>query len=200
MLYGILRTSTNTGIDSEIQCSFVAPLSVKSNQPAYAQDSMNLRRHASSQNIQRWEIAANLHPENGTADFLTHSVVSGHDQPIYVRMPQVTNLVTSSGIITLTADVAAGTNVIHTSTTLVYGEFINIGVTNPKVYLVVSAVAGQATVRPLIVNSEVTGAAVTVGGKVTMTALYDSDTQLGITFTDGVLSDPGSVKLIERLV
>ena len=70
MLYGILKDSTNTGLDSQLQCIFNAPLSVISNQPAYVQDMMSLKRVVGSQNVQRWEIEANIQPTNDSANFL----------------------------------------------------------------------------------------------------------------------------------
>jgi hypothetical protein len=37
------------------------------------------------------------------------------------------------------------------------------------------------------------------GGNITMSCRLDTDVQLGITYVDGILSNPGTVKLIEAL-
>jgi hypothetical protein len=202
MKYGILKTSTNTGQDSELQTVFVAPLSITSNQPAYVQDMLSLRRVTGSQNVQRWEIEANVHPENGTTGFLVHSVKNGAYTPIYVRMPQVPNLTTSADgiVVNGTASIGASTLNITGASAMVPGEFIKFA-NHSKVYMVTDAGAASANVgiAPPLVSALTNGVAIKTGGNVTLTALYEKDVALGIKFTDGILSDNGSVKLVEAL-
>jgi hypothetical protein len=96
MLFGILASSSvNTGVDSDITSVFATPLTIKSNQPAFVQDSMNLKRIASSQNIQRWEITSNLAPTQGGVNNLLHSIRYGYNTLAAIRMPQPPGLVTT---------------------------------------------------------------------------------------------------------
>ena len=210
MAYGILASNSNSGLDSELQCVFATPLVIKSNQPAYVQDALNLKRRAASQNVQRWEIEAKLSPTNNRANFLTHSVMNGYSTVIYVRMPQPYGIaVSSSDLFDVANGVAAGSSEFqtlynHAQGRLKVGEFIRFA-GHSKVYLVVKvgpwqgSGADAATVFPPLVKDIVGNEVIFVDKKVTMYAHYESDTQLGITYVDGILSDPGSIKLIEAL-
>lgn len=198
MLYGILKTSTNTGLDSELQYVFSTPLSVTNNAPSFVQEGMNLKVKASSQNLQRWEIDAEIAPENGTANALLHTVEKGHSSIFYVRMPQPANMALTAAAATLTADAGINTDTLSVSIDLIPGEFINIGA-DPKVYLVLSSASGSVRVHPRLKASSTSGAVIKTGGNVTMLARYSPDVKLGISFTDGVLSSPGTVRFSEAI-
>jgi hypothetical protein len=202
MLYGILKTSSNTGADNEIRWLFSTPLNIISNQPAYTQDTMNLKRKTSSQNVQRWELEVSLNLSNGDPGLLVHTVQNGYTIPIYLRMPQIPNFTTSSGTITVAADIAAGTDTFSVAgaTSMKAGEFIQF-INHSKVYLVVedgSAGAGVKVYPPLILAVS-SGSTVITGGKVTLKAYYDNTSRLGISYSDGVMSNPGTFKFIETL-
>lgn len=200
-MYGILKSAINTGLESELQCVFVAPIMIYSNQPSYVQDMMSLKRRASSQNVQRWEIEANLNPTNDSPAYLIHSTTFGHHGTFHVRMPQVANLqVSTNNDIVTSAAFSQGTDTLNLSNNLVAGEFINFEGYD-KVYLVIGEGTAGVGVRitPRLFEDIPINTKVIVGKKVTMIARYDTNTRIGITYTDGVLSDPGSVKLIEAL-
>lgn len=208
MLYGILKSSTNTGLDSELQCVFSTPLSIFSNQPDYVQDSLNLTRTASSQNVQRWEIETKLSPLNGSSAYLTHSVLNGRHKTFYVRMPQVPNLAYSTATVTVgnnanySLAIPANSEYMRISgaSAMVPGEFFRFP-NDSKVYMVVEGGAAGANVKfaPRNRVSVSSGATLVLGGKVTMNASYDVDVAVGIVYSDGVLSDPGTIKLVERI-
>jgi hypothetical protein len=201
--FGILLDSTNTGLDTEILMKFVAPMNVISNQPVYSQDMLNLKRRVQSQNIQRWEIETNLLPENYSSNFFVHSTLNGYHNKIYVRMPQnsLLNYTTATNI-TVANDIAKNNKLIDivNASTLVPGEFIRFG-NHAKVYLVTKAGVGGSGIEitPSLRQDIFTGEPIYTGGLVTMEAYYDSTTKIGISYIDGILSDPGSVKLIEAL-
>lgn len=207
MLYGILASdSVNTGADSDLICVFSTPLSVRSNQPAYAQDSMNLMRKAGSQGVQRWELSAEISPTNDSSGFLVHSVTKGHNVPFYIRTPQVVGLAIPTQADDSIA-ASAGTDVIPIATTIAMlpGEFINIGI-DTKTYMVKTCSHNSGTnistitIMPPLRRSVVSQVAgVKRGGLVKTWVYYDTDTQLGITYTDGILSNPGSIKFVEKL-
>ena len=208
MKYGILKSSTNTGADSELSSVFAAPLSIVSNQPAFVSDTASLRRVVSTQGVQRWEIEAALVPTNDSANYLAHSVLNGYNQVIYVRMPQVYRparlMLNEIYSLRLTANAAVGSTTISMdgmgADQIPLGEFINIG-NDPKVYVVTnSGINGVGVqIHPPLLSAKVINDTVKFGTKVTMRARYDLNTQLGIAFTDGILADPGSVKLIEAI-
>jgi hypothetical protein len=123
-------------------------------------------------------------------------------------MPQVAELVTSEGIVTVENNTTPGTAIpagasnfaVIGANSLVAGEFIQF-TDHSKVYLVVSGGSSgkDVTVVPPLRVAVSAGTRLVLGGNVTMHASYNVDTQLGITYKDGVLSDPGTVKLVERL-
>jgi hypothetical protein len=201
MIYGILKNSTNTGLDSEIASVFIVPLRVTSNQPDYVQDAINLKRKASSQNVQRWEIEASIAQVLGDPTMLVHGVLNGHHQVFPIRMPQVALLKTTTNTVTLAADIVAGCTTLNIvgADSLVAGEFFNLG-SDPKVYLVTDGGSGGAGVmfEPRLRKNALAGTAFTLGA-VTMQARYDTNTQLGILYNDGILSDPGSITFVEDL-
>lgn len=202
MAYGILKSETNTGKDGELLCLFTAPLSVISNQPSYVQDMANLRRRASSQNVQRWEIEAGLAPENGeaSANHLIHTLENGHSDVFFIRMPQVHGLKTSYADIFTAATFAANVDTFSISGAMkmVPGEFVRFA-NHSKVYLVTAAGADGVGIRisPSLRKAVPNGTKIIVGDKVTMAARYDTNVRLGIVYTDGILSNPGTVRLVE---
>lgn len=200
MKYGILASTTNTGVDSEVLCEFVTPTSIISNQPSYAQDMINLSRKASSQRVQRWEIETKLYPSNDNADFLSHVLTNGHSSVFPVRMPQLYGIAATTGH-TLTANVSAGSDVIPVNAVAFNkGEFVQFS-NDTKVYMVTEYSVNNVTIKPPLkksISSYGTTSIIT-GPQVTMSAMYDTSTVIGQTYIDGILSDPGTVKLIEAI-
>ena len=198
MLYGILKDSAvNTGSDGELSCVFTAPLSVVSNQPAYVQDMMNLKRRANSQQVQRWELEARIAQTNNSPSFLTHSVTNGHDKVFGIRMPQVAGLKLTTVNVTVTEAVGIKGTVVKTSAALVPGEFIQFP-SHTKVYLVTEASANSCTISPALLGTVAEDSKI-ITNAVTLYARYDTDVVIGITYTDGILTDQGSVKFIEAV-
>jgi hypothetical protein len=204
-MYGVLKTSTNTGLDSELQYIFSAPLAVRSNQPAFISDTLSLKRKTNSQNVQRWEIEADIMPTNDSSNFLVHSVLNGHTNVFYLRIPQVFTPTKLSQTLSLSMinTKAQGSSTIDLTglgALDLTGQFINFA-GDSKVYLITSkGTSGIGVgISPSLISTVTAGTLLVTGDKVTMYARYDADTQLGITYTDGVLSSQGSVKFIEAL-
>jgi len=204
---GILLSATNSGLDSEIAVEFSTPLSVISNQPVFVSEAASLKQTVTSMNVQRWEIEANLMPTNSSENALIHSVGSGYHQVMYLRMPQVYRINKNPidvATVSLGLDNLRGSTAIalvgNASVRVGKGEFINIG-NDPKVYLVVGITTdgSAAQIRPSLRTNVNAGDLIKYGKYCTMAARYDSSSVLGIKYTDGVMSDPGSVKFIEAL-
>jgi len=205
IMYGVLKSSQNTGLDTELQYVFATPLLVKSNQPAYVSDTLSLKRKVNSQNVQRWEIEAEIVPTNDSPNVLIHTTKNGFSEVFFIRMPQVYTPVKirQTSILSLTNTVFKGAtqlNITDLGSLDLTGQFINFE-GNSKVYLVtykgVNGVGVEIT-PPLLTNFA-QDTKIIYGDKVTMHARYDIDTQLGITYTDGVLSSPGTFKFVEAL-
>lgn len=198
MKYGILVSTTNTGLDSEILLPFSTPLSVESNYPVYGSDTISLRRvTASSVNAQRWELEVNLVPSNNSPSYLTHSVKNNSSKVFFLRMPQVYGKSSAPTGIAVTSTAAANATNVAVNLALPEGEFIRFANHN-KVYLVVTG-GTTAEVFPPLRNSVPSSTVVYTGGEVSLRASYDLSSTNGIRYVDGVLSDPGSVRIIERL-
>lgn len=205
-LYGVLKTQTNTGLDAELSTIFAAPINIISNQPVFKTETVNLRQIVSSFNVHRWELEANILPTNNSSNFLVHSVSKGYAQTIYLRMPQVyRNGLILSDVAAIT--VGTGGAVKGASTFLVQnnatkriaeGEFINIGAAT-KVYLVISTTTdgSSITVYPALRAAINLNDNIAYGSKCSMAARYDTASQLGIKYKDGILSDPGSIRFVE---
>lgn len=187
---------------------FVAPMSIKSNQPVFVSDSINLKRYTASMGVQRWEIETNVEPSNSSADYLIHSVSNGFSNIFDVEMPQVYRGSSyPSGSLSATAD--AGTYFVRVNdvTNLSKGDFISFTNYN-KVYLItaISALGGNTsypgvytlTVFPRIM-SNINSGTLNYGNNTRFKARYDTDSMIGITYTDGILSDPGTIRLVEAI-
>ena len=202
MNYGILKSIVNTGLDSEILLRFIAPLSIINKAPSYAQDSLNLRRIVGSQNVQRWEIETRLDPKNTGSDFLVHSAVCGHHTNLYARMPQIYGNTLSSGVITVNGNLNANEDTfsINGATNLNVGEFIQF-TGHKKVYLVIDGGSASTGIKifPKLLTAITDLTPLILGGNVTLHGYYDTDVKLGITYIDGILADPGSIKIIEDI-
>ncbi len=203
-LFGILKGGAveNTGLDSELSVVFSTPLTITSNQPVLAADTLSLRRKTMGQRGQRWEIIANICPTVGSNAYLLHSVFHGHEKTFQVRMPQIPKLPYSNAALTTEAAFTKGETTLsydrETTGDLIAGEFICFS-NRKKVYLVMAVDTENQEFEifpPLIENMDV-GETIYHGDKVTLYAKAETSTGLGMTFIDGLLMDPGTITLIE---
>lgn len=216
-IYGILKDSTNTGLAGEIDIKFVAPLSVHSNQPSLYADTVSLRRVIVDSGAQRWEIETNLEPGSG-ARVMAQQLGVGHHTPFLIRMPQPYSPVAQLSAqeedqtVLMSATAFVGDRTIYTNNPMLTGEFLRFATSNhTKVYVVTKAALGslpgssppvaawRVDIAPALSRTEQSGNTVFRGGKVTGTFRYDLDVVLGMRYVDGVLSDPGSVRLVEAI-
>jgi len=217
-MYGILKSSQNTGADSELAASFSTPLSIRSNVPGYSHDSISLRRSSSSSSIQRWEIEAEISPTNDNADFFIHNITNNFSNVIYVRMPQLylgesdsVQRTTPVGaplghkpLVSLSGPFSKGASILSavglTTYNFAKGEFIKFQ-GDPKVYVITDPGTNGSNFKifpSLRINSP-SGVEVIYGANVTMQAYYDNASAFGITYADGIMTQPGVYKLVEKL-
>jgi hypothetical protein len=200
-LFGVLKGLTNTGLDSELEYVFSAPLSINSNQPAFANDSMTLKRQGIFTGIQRWELTVSVVPETIPAGYLVHSILHGYTERFYVRMPQLYTLckIPQSTVVKSNFNYAAKEHQIEVNTNLFQkGEFIRFS-GHSKVYLITNVVDDLIDIYPKLLKPIVLNEVIQKGSAVTMNGMYDTDVNLGLTFTDGILTNTENVRIIESL-
>ena len=205
MIFGILKKQpTATVTDDDVAAVFAAPLNIISNKPAMVADSMSLRRISSSTGVQRWEIEAAIAQTNNNVSTFITQLRAGYSNTVYVRMPQPVKVNYFSGTLKTNGNHSRGASVITvgSSPTGLQGEFIQFG-TLPKVYLVTdmvsSGTSSTITIEPPLITAVAHDTSLKIGGNVVMPSFVDPSIALGIKYSDGILLDLGTIKLVERL-
>ena len=192
---------------SSVIARFVVPMTVRSNHPVFASDTLSLNRQISRRSAQRWEIETQLEPLSISAqDLFVDIVTKGYSGAVQVITPQNYGAVrarTASGSGSATVAGTMGQSMVALSGVSGFipkGTFIKFS-NSSKVYMTTSDRTGPGSVGiypNLIANSS--GAdTVRFLDDVIMTCSYDLDTVTGMTYQDGILMDVGTIKLIERL-
>lgn len=190
--------------DGEVTIKFVAPLTISSNQPAFASDTLSLKRSVASQKSQRWEISTKLMPSNDSADYFVHSIISGVDKVFEIQVPQIFQRIrtTTATSLKVNTDTAASLDVVPVNCIgkIGKGELIKFS-NHSKVYMVTETLNGNGYLKiyPTLRAPVTNGTIISFGDDTRMAVRQDTNNLLGITYIDGILSDPGTVKFIEAL-
>ena len=207
MAYGIYENGV-------VIASFVAPMKVISNKPIYVSDTLSLKRTTFARSAQRWEIETNLEPLVESANVLfVNLVTKGRSETLTATMPQnygVTRKRTSTSASPTAVGVAGASSmsgIISTSDITVSanvglipkGSFIKFSNHN-KVYMTVSDLTGTGllTIYPSL-RATVSSTVFTFKDDVIFTCIYDTETITGMSYSDGIMMDMGSIKLVEKL-
>jgi len=188
----------------------VAPFRLSSNEPVFSSDSVSLKVRRVRQGAQRWELEFGLILQDSSS-FIADSVSTFHDAQT-MEMPQlnVRGTTISQGTSTVPVTVngfhsAGETEVALASAngTIAKGRFIKFA-NHDKLYLVTALYSGTGdiSIYPALVSNVPTATAFLYrdsGDSITFTAYRDISNVQGITFTDGILSDAGTINLIEAL-
>ena len=197
-MYGILNDS------GKVIVGFTAPLTIKSNQPAFSTDTLSLHRFVSVSPAQRWEITCGLEPQvHEASDLMVHLVTKGYSTVFEILCPQnvgnehnkkMRGAATTSG-----AAVNATQIGIQGVGFLQKGRYVRFS-GSTKVYMTTTDLTGSGTVGifPPLRNAVAPGEAFVYDG-VRMRVTYDLDVVSGMAYRDGILMDIGSVKMIEAL-
>lgn len=188
---------------------FAAPMTVRSNQPIYSSDTLSLKRQSTRRSAQRWEIETNLEPLTGGANDLFVDIVSkGYDEVVYVKMPQNIGVINTRGnaqtvSVSSLSDlnyVTVSNNVFQGSSNLIpSGTFFTISGIK-KVYMTIGNRLGDGTIQVYPALKEIfSNRQMNIYNNVIGEFYYDLDTIRGMVFTDGILMDNGTVKLVEAL-
>jgi hypothetical protein len=195
--YGILNTA------GDMVARFCAPLTVKSNTPVFVKDTLSLKRVVSRRTAQRWEIEGSLEPLNTTAHKLQSLLVqSGSFAPVSIAFPQnygadvnmtCSSPVVASGLVNGTTVTLSGLNGV-----IPEGRYVTFG-SDPKLYMLTGdASPGNLSVGvfPPLRNA-VSGTMKYSGIIIRM--FIDTDSVSGMVYSDGILMDNGTIKLLEQL-
>lgn len=200
--YGILKNTTNTGLDSELSAVFAAPLKISSKQNVLVSDSLNLKRHTGNTGAQRWEIETSIVPSQRNGELFAKLVIASFAETVYVRFPQIVGCeMDNSQTIQLLVPALPGADTIHlsgVSGSIPVGHFIQFTNHN-KVYTVTDggSSVGDVKIFPKLKQAVTNGTQIRYGDKISSKFFIDSNNLIGLSFTDGLLSDIGTLKLIE---
>lgn len=195
--------------NGEIIAQFAAPMTMRSNAPVFLSDSLSLKRKAKYRGSQRWELETNLEPlSHGGNQLMVNMVVNNYNNTVDIVIPQNIGVMKERVEATL-GPVATGSQ---------YASTVNIASTNPeayipagqflkfsnhsKIYMVTEGLSGNGTLHvypPLVIELPADPPTNIYIDGVRMACYYDTETVIGMSYTDGILMDNGSIKLIEAL-
>jgi len=186
----------------------LAPLTINSNEPMFDADTISLKKQRAGQNAQRWELSFNIVSEDPSN--LLVNTIANFDSANTMVMPQIKTIedrLTALG--TINASGSSGSTSITVSKTsgnsglIPKGYFIKFSNHN-KIYMVLSDVdlngTGNTSVNiyPALV-SNISNNSINLKSSTTIRYYRDISDIKGITFSDGVLSDIGTINIIEAL-
>lgn len=190
---------------SKIIARFVAPVTMKSNVPVFASDTLSLKRFAAKRPAQRWELEVGLEPLTyGAHEIFVHLVTKGVTEEFKIITPQnfgVISARTSSSAITATASIGATqVSITGNSGLIPMGTMIKFS-NHGKIYMTTANFSTASGALPIFpeLRVAVSGTNVYHRDDVQMSCLYDFDTISGMVYRDGIMQDIGTVKIIERL-
>lgn len=195
-MYGIYE-------DGAVIAKFVVPMAIRSNNPISFSDTLSLKRFVNKRSAQRWEIETAIEPLSYTAnDLMVSFLTKGYSETIRITTPQNIGVISKRVISSCTATSSVGSSSVMVSNHSGFmpkGTFIKFD-NHSKVYMTTSDLNGNGSVSiyPALLTG-VSNAIVSNGDSVIMSCLVDTDTMLGMSFSDGILMDNGTIKLIERL-
>ncbi len=190
----------------------VAPLTIESNEPVFVADTVNLKQQRASQSAQRWELSFQIQTKDIEEDYFV-GIVTNINTAKTMVMPQLLAVdkkvtvttngsanATSAGASTITVNFSAAERLLPK------GSFIKFS-NHSKIYMVTANVTTQTTPVSVSIYPELKqtiSAGTTVyhpGSSIKPTLQYyrDLETLQGITYEDGVLINPGTIRLIEAL-
>lgn len=191
----------------------LAPFTIISNSPTYDADTVSLKKLRSTQGHQRWELSFEVVANDNAADLLLASVENLNTAATMI-MPQireVEDLNTLSGNLVVPTETSANsatvvvTNTFSTLGILKKGTFIKFS-NHGKIYLLsqdldMAGASGTKTLNVFPKLQKTVSATSTVQyGSACMLSYFREVTNLqGLSFSDGVLSNVGSIQLIEAV-
>jgi len=190
--------------------AILAPLKITSNEPVFEMTTVSLKTQRASQGAQRWELSFTTATSAATeADAILGAIdgITVADTMTMPQLPSVDAANTAGVSLAISADVAASLSAVTivSDGIILKGSFIKFS-NHDKLYMVTADVAASVASAPVSVaiypslRSAVTTAhTLKTGSSAVLTYYRSIDNAMGITFTDGLLSNAGSISLIEAL-
>lgn len=192
----------------------VVPFTIKSNEPIYHTDTISLKTQRASYGHQRWELSfTTVLTEDDHVDGLVSAITEAKSTGSMI-MPQLKKVSDNTTVTDTTpsvnANASVGDSIVYMRGSGVTGKipkgaFINFS-NHDKVYMVTSDCVFTGTGSSALNIYPALRASLTalthtaeVGNLCTITYYRDIGDIQGITFTDGVLSNTGTVNLIEAV-
>lgn len=207
--------------------AIAAPLTIRSNEPVFQSDSLGLRREAYTQGAQRWEIDMEVGPDSNQANYLVDSVTQFqkgytnytgsefimpqlHEHHRYLDNNTLTVVTTGNGVNdsfdSSALSVSEGATAVAVTgmpsdydLTGAFFSFTENGAPgSDKVYLITSHTSTNINFYPAALREVRSGATVNLKN-VPFYYTYDDSTLRGMKYSDGILGQPDTVKIIEDL-
>jgi hypothetical protein len=190
----------------QVIARFVVPMAVRSNHPVFGSDTFSLTRQVARRTAQRWEIETRVEPLSHSAqDLFVNLVTKGYSYATQVLVPQNYGAVRAR-VLSTTSVTATGTAniaviaVANNDGTIPKGTFIKF-TGHDKVYMTTTNLTGNGAlgIYPALRTDIAPGTLFQWTDNVIMQCLFDFDMILGMQYSDGILMDIGTIRLIERL-
>jgi len=163
--------------------------------------SLSIQR--ASQGAQRWEISfTTVTTEDTEADFILGTVtgLTTTDTMVMPQLPSVVKNNTATANLTISVAQTAGASsvTVVSDGVIQKGSFIKFS-NHDKLYMVtadVSAGTAPISIHPKLKQAVATTDTMLTGDSVLFTYFRDIDNLTGLTFSDGVLSQAGTITLV----
>jgi hypothetical protein len=189
--------------------AILAPFTIVSNEPAFNMTTVSLKTQRASQGHQRWELTFSVQP---TSELIIDSLIGqlgALDTSSTMIMPQLATGNTVDNNVTAHSSASAGATSVQLEGTgvtglLPKGSFVKFQ-GQDKVYITTADVTFDNVVDPYVSIYPPLRSAVASStnfhfrDSCQITYFQSIDNATGITFTDGVLANPGTITLIEAL-
>jgi hypothetical protein len=206
-MYGILDSSGN------LLAKFTVPLNVRSNQPVTVSDALSLKRFTSKSTAHRWEIEAGLEPlSEGAEDLMVELMLKGLTETVNILMPQNYSVKNKNVLNSTSLPLASGSagstqiNITNFLGLIQKGSFFKFNSSNiTKIYMVTNTINAMNLDTTYTMNiypslrTSVSSLTFNFRNDVIIPCLIDSESTLGMNYTDGVLMSIDRIKLLERL-
>lgn len=187
----------------------VVPVIFETDELIYENDTISLKKDMLRGPSQRWKITFNIMP-SGNPGALFEQMLTNWTSSFNFDIPQPNVRLNLGQRLRVTQNVTdqAGQNIVRISSSAnesipqrIFVKFSN----HDKVYFLLNgytADSGNNFVRvyPNLVQTVTPLTGMYWGDSVPMRVRFDTSILRGITFNDGLLADPGAIKLIEDLV
>lgn len=188
----------------------LTPFTIFSNEPHFDMTTISLKTQRASQGFQRWELDFSTVQTADTAAQGFLAAIENIDSTRTMIMPQIvdTNTV-STDTPAVQANASTGSSQVFIDATgitgtLTKGTFFKFS-GHDKLYVATNdadlSVAGSVALNiyPALVSSVANTETLQLNDSCVLTYYTSVDNMSGITYTDGILSNAGSISLIEAL-